>query len=314
MTYEEINEQKVQAITKGIKVGFGLAALGGVTYLGYRVYKTYKRVKAEARENEQIEEERLAKKVHDEVEEQIASDFNFDHDLGDEEEQDDIVDTEISNDNVIDMPTKNSDYNVDLFPMDIDISNGTEGIRFETREDLKIMRFGVETPEAMKQYKAYVLAEVVQQRNNSMYPFLMTMLDIEVDINMERDENLAMNIRENRETFFGEEAPESILGITTFGELIVLLAKKVQYDWGDNELIDIISGMIQNVNWIHLLAESEEAYEAVEKIMNNDYLESDLNDQQVVGLFGLPFSKFDRVVNDSHYGFIDQYNDSNFGE
>lgn len=313
MTYEEINEQKVQAITKGIKVGFGLAALGGVTYLGYRVYKTYKRVKAEARENEQIEEERLAKKVHDEVEEQIASDFNFDHDLGDEEEQDDVVDTEISNDNVIDMPTKNSDVN--LFPMDIDISNGTEGIRFETREDLKIMRFGVETPEAMKQYKAYVLAEVVQQRDSPMYAFLMTLLDIEVDINMERDENLAMNIRENRETFFGEEAPESILGITTFGELIILLAKKVQYDWGDNELDDLIDDMLSNVNWVemrmhnHILVE-----ELVEKIMDNDYLESDLNEKQVVGLFGLPFSKFDRVVNDSHYGFIDQYNDSDFGE
>lgn len=311
MTYEEINEQKVQAITKGIKVGFGLAALGGVTYLGYRVYKTYKRVKAEARENEQIEEERLAKKVHDEVEEQIASDFNFEHDLGDEE--DEVEDTEGPG-NIIDMPTKNSDYNVNLFPMDIDISNSTEGIRFETREDLKIMRFGVETPEAMKQYKAYVLAEVVQQRNSEMYAFLMAMLDIEVDINMERDENLAMNIRENRETFFGEEAPESILGITTFGELIILLAKKVQYDWGENEINSLIKGMLSNVNWTGMIFKDNNLDETVEKIMNNDYLESDLNDQQVVGLFGLPFSKFDRVVNDSHYGFIDQYNDSNFGE
>lgn len=340
MTYED-------KAVKIVKAGLGLAAIGGLTYLGYRVYKIAKQAKIDAELDQKYEEHAEAEKIINQDYDKVAK--GFDDEPEDEEEEHVIRTATILRpdfDNISEVgneapgPVEPIDEDIirdsikaivdaykgdsELFPFDLESSDGNSGIRFETREDLRTMRFGVETPEAMKQFKMFTLAEVSEFQDSYLFHTLQDWLNVPVHITRARDENLALNIRQNRKDFFGPDAPDYILDSQTFGELVILLAKKAQYDWGDNELEDLIAEMIFNLDWENLLSHYDasntteqpvlKAATAINVIMDNRYTYDDVKHHQTIGLFGLPLEKLDRVNHDSEYGFLDQYNDSTFGE
>lgn len=340
MTYED-------KAVKIVKAGLGLAAIGGLTYLGYRVYKIARQAKEDAELDQKYEEHAEAEKVINQEYDKVAKGFDDDP----EEDGEHVTTTakilRPDFDNIREVGNEATDWtpapideelikdsikaivdaykgDAELFPFDLEASDGVTGIRFETREDLKTMRFGVETPEAMKQFKMFTLAEVSEFQDSYLFHTLQDWLNVPIHIAKVRDENLALNIRQNRKDFFGPDAPDYILDSQTFGELVILLAKKAQYDWGDNELEDLIAEMIFNLDWENLLNNYEhsnpteqpvlKAANAINVIMDNRYNYDDVKHHRTVGLFGLPLEKLDKVNHDSEYGFIDQYNDSTFGE
>lgn len=310
-----------------LKAGLAVATVGGLTYLGFKVYKTYRQVK-----------EDQANTDHAETAEAIDQAFSRKNLELNEEETDEEA---IESDNIFRLPVKDfhtvytpvylkdkastieevtTEADIEeeldegaLFPLKIAVLEEDEET-FNDIKELSKMRFGVETDEAMEQFHAFLLAEVTERTDETVYNWLARALQTNVHITIDRDENLAMNIRENRERFFGEDAPEYILSEQTFAEVVITMAKKALYDWDDNDLSDLILRMMTNVNWIHLLAETEDFDAAVNIIMTNAYRDEDLSDWGTVGLFGLPIQKLDRVQHDAHYGLLDQYQDSTFGE
>ena len=189
----------------------------------------------------------------------------------------------------------------------------TQKIIFNTREELSKMRYEAGSMEAMRQYIAYVLSEVVDNTDDSVYRELEMLMAQPIYLNKIREENTIMNLREQRMDFFGEDAPERVLAEATFAELLILLAKRVQYDWDQNSLFVIINRMLVNIDWWN----ARDMYgedEYIEMVVNNTLDEDNFSDQYGIGLFGLPEIYIPNFGNPETFSFLDQYAGSNLGE
>jgi hypothetical protein len=166
---------------------------------------------------------------------------------------------------------------------------------FNTREELGVMQYEPNTMEARRQYVAYIL------------------MSANIYLNPEREENTIAELRAMREDFFGEDAPESIIATTSFAELLVYWAKRVQYDWGENSLASLIDQMLANINWW----DARDRYgedEYIERVVDNMLDADDITPMNTVGLFGLDEEYVDNFGNPRVFSFLEQYSASTFGE
>lgn len=184
---------------------------------------------------------------------------------------------------------------------------------FNTREELGVMQYEPNTMEARRQYVAYILSEVITNTQDRLWRELDILMSANIYLNPEREENTIAELRAMREDFFGEDAPESILATTSFAELLVYWAKRVQYDWDENSLASLIDQMLANINWW----DARDRYgedEYIERVVDNMLDADDITPMNTVGLFGLDEEYVDNFGNPRVFSFLEQYSASTFGE
>lgn len=278
------------------KAGAAVVTVGVLGYISYRVYNIVKQYNDDQKKTEVTEALDDVAKAYD----KDLDSFNEDGgEMGEDGPTMHIVTTDA------DLQTPTMDAKPERWPY---IIGGQE---FNSEKELSIMRFESNSPEAMAQFKEYLLAQI-QEPISSAYVTLKGFLDIPVEVDEVRDDWVIRQIREARVTFFGESAPEDILNGQTFGEVLIVLTNQVMFDWSHNDFGEVALELLKNVGFADIVKEYG-ADEAAQIVVDHQLTEVNVVNGRI-GVFALPVQNLTQISNDQSYGFWDQYQESSFGE
>ena len=277
------------------KAGAAVVTVGVLGYISYRVYNIVKQYNDDQKKTE-------VTKALDDVAKAYDKDLDsFNEDGGEMSEGEDGPAMHIVN--------TDADLQTSLKPERWPYIIGDQ--EFNSEKELSIMRFEANSPEAMAQFKEYLLAQI-QEPISLAYVTLKEFLDIPVEVDEVRDDWVIRQIHESRVTFFGEGAPEDILDGQTFGEVIIVLTNQVMFDWGHNSFGDVAIKLLENVDFGSIVKEYG-VEEAAQIIVDHQLTEANIVNGRI-GVFALPVQSLTQISNDSSFGFWDQYQESSFGE
>lgn len=279
------------------KAGAAVVTVGVLGYISYRVYNIVKQYNNDQKKTEVTE-------ALDDVAKAYDKDLDsFNEDGGEMSTGEDGPAMHIvTSDAELQTPTMNKP---ERWPY---IIGGQE---FNSEKELSIMRFESNSPEAMAQFKEYLLAQI-QEPISSAYITLKEFLNVPVEVDEVRDDWVIRQIRESRVTFFGESAPEDILSGQTFGEVIIVLTNQVMFDWSHNDFGDVALELLANIGFDDIVKEYG-LNEAAQIVVDHQLTEANITNGRI-GVFALPVQNLTQISNDQSYGFWDQYQESSFGE
>lgn len=288
-----------------------LGAAFGVTAFGvYKVHKTVKRVKEELKQQELEEQLEEAKKLVEEPKEVIElngeekelADFEAEQEANklnglpyfEEGEDGKFHEYQVIDGIVQETPDSILAYNVEEIEDEEEQAYFTDaqGLIYENKEDLGIMRYPATSPEAMDQYRNFITADLIE------FPMQQAIMknqlfDILYTPTREYDENAVEEMQNRRAEFFGEDATPELINNVSVAEIMIYYAEQLNwnYDWPVEEVIRV-------------MAPSINTYDSFADALNNNEL---LQDNQW-GLFKLDYDYKARYMDDKEFGLFSQMN------
>lgn len=146
-----------------------------------------------------------------------------------------------------------------------------------SKEELETLRYDKNSPEALEQYKAMCLADVI---NDDSYKIMMMLFEIPFKSFNEKD-NAGDNIQDKRYEFFGDDSVYS--EEKTVAELFLYMASLLEFDL-DYDTDRSIKMFIRNLGWSDIHPSDYELVDMCDKLMQFEYWSPVSGD---FGIFGL---------------------------
>lgn len=294
---------------KTVMLGF---TLGVAAYTAYKVVKTYKKVREDIKRNEVIEaaqevldqakvaeestkmtEEEKYWAEWEETQEENRSNGkpyleiidNVEHEFveGPEGEKYETIESMHNTGQLSD-----EEYNNLMGINEDPYFEDNNGNTYESKEDLGTMRFEANSPEALEQYKHFLLSDI--EPEFKMMRSMEDLFEFKYTPTRDLDDVPTAEMAARRYEFFGEEGPVSEDEIT-IAEVFMYYAEKIQWNY-DLTYAHILTNMINNFQ--HLGSSMEDSADRL-----ND---NRLADGETVGVFGLDSAYTGRYLNDNEFG------------
>lgn len=152
-----------------------------------------------------------------------------------------------------------------------------------SKEELETLRYDKNSPEALEQYKAMCLADVI---DDNSYRIMMMLFEIPF-APFDEEDNVGDNIQDKRYEFFGDDSIYS--EERTVAELFLYMAKLLEFDL-DYDTDRSIRMFLRNLGWSGMHIFDDELVDMCELLLNFDYWAPDTNE---FGIFGLVDNKKD---------------------
>lgn len=304
-----------------------LGIIGGISYVIYKSYQTYK---AETEGGISGEDVRLQRDIEDAKKTVAEHENKVEAHMADDVEEDIVIDENASEildeiearremlvispqipleetDGPIEEGSTADDYFDEEEAIDeLDDSLDTEGIIINREEEEKL-RHDPNSQAAIDQYKLMVMSDF--ESDPDVYDTLMKVWEVGfVPVN-ERDETIALHIWEERCRFFGDDS--KFVDDATMAELFIFYANKLSYDYDVSPLY-ALRGMFFEIGINDTTGETEIS-NIMRDLMHHDFVNRD----NLYGLFSLPMGiyvnrikKYPQVVFNSNedVGFDMEYN------
>ena len=284
-----------------------LGVIGGITYVIYKSYQTYKaeteggisgediRLQRDIEEAKKTVADHEASKEANMMDEEIDKDYDYF-----EEDTDEVLDRiEAKREMAIispqipleetEAPSEEGSTFDDYFDEEeaideLDDSLDMDGI-FKERKEEKL-RHDPNSQAAIDQYKLMIMSDF--ENDPDTYDTLLKTWDESFKPINERDETVMLHIWEERCRFFGEDSIYSEQA--TMAELFIFYANKLSYDYDVAPLYGLKS--IFYVLGINDTTGETEISNVMRQITHHDFVNRD----NMYGIFGLPMQKYESRI------------------
>ena len=284
-----------------------LGVIGGVAYVIYKSYQTYKaeteggisgediRLQRDIEEAKKTVADHEAKMEANMMDEEVDKDYDYS-----EEDTDEVLDRiEAKREMAIIRPqipleeteapfeegSTSDDYFDEEEAIDeLDDSLDMDGI-FKERKEEKL-RHDPNSQAAIDQYKLMIMSDF--ENDPDTYDTLLKTWEESFKPINERDETVMLHIWEERCRFFGEDSMHSEQ--TTMAELFIFYANKLSYDYDVPPLYGLKS--IFYVLGINDTTGETEISNVMRQIIHHDFVNRD----NMYGIFGIPMHKYESRI------------------